>query len=148
MVKAWPLSAPRVMLSLRCYRYYGQLRLPCRFSETSCPYIHRLLLLLHRHSLPSSFSHCITSVTPGVHLFVTAVIVRIDVPVFPNIGEGRQRHYEFRGYIRVRSRCGPQVCSTSLKSLYQETQRFRLPFAPPSSYLGELPNFHGRTSTD
>ena len=53
----------------------------------------------------------VTLVTPGVHLLVVAVFVRIDAPVFPNVGEGRQLHCEFRGYIQVRLHCDPQVCS-------------------------------------
>ena len=70
----------------------------------------------------------VTPVTPGVHLSVVAVFVRIDAPVFPFVGEGRQLHCEFRGYIQVRSRCDPQVgttrnrvCSTPFRSLRQET---------------------------
>ncbi len=63
----------------------------------------------------------VTPVTPGAHLSVMAVIVRIDAPVFPLVGEGRQLHCEFRGYIQVRLRCNPQVCSTPLRSLCQET---------------------------
>ncbi|MGD0916943.1 MAG: hypothetical protein ABSB22_10840 [Thermodesulfobacteriota bacterium] len=46
-------------------------------------------------------------VTPGAHLSVTAVIVRIDAPAFPSVGKVRQLHCEFRGYIQVRSRCDP-----------------------------------------
>jgi hypothetical protein len=57
----------------------------------------------------------VTPVTPGVHPSLLAVFVRIDPPVFPFVGEGRQLHCEFRGYIQVRSRCDPQVCSTPLK---------------------------------
>jgi hypothetical protein len=41
----------------------------------------------------------VTPVTPEAHLSVLAVIVRIDAPVFPFIGEGRQLHCAFRGYI-------------------------------------------------
>ena len=63
----------------------------------------------------------VTPVTPEAHLSVMAVFVRIDAPVFPFVGEGRQLHCEFRGYIQVRSRCDPQVCSTPLRSLRQET---------------------------
>ncbi len=63
----------------------------------------------------------VTPVTPEVHLSVVAVFVRIDAPVFPNVGEGRQLHCEFRGYIQVRLRCDPQVCSAPLWSLCQET---------------------------
>jgi hypothetical protein len=44
----------------------------------------------------------LTPVTPEAHLSVMAVIVRIDAPVFPSVGEGRQLHCEFRGYIQVR----------------------------------------------
>ena len=63
----------------------------------------------------------LTPVTPGVHLSVVAVFVKIDAPVFPNVGQGRQLHCEFRGYIQVRLRCDPQVCSAPLRSLRQET---------------------------
>src|SRR4030043_1888638 len=42
-MKALPLPSPKVLLSLRSKRYYGQLRLPCRPSEFSSPYIHPLL---------------------------------------------------------------------------------------------------------
>jgi len=62
-----------------------------------------------------------TPVTPEAHLSVLVVIVRIDAPVFPTVGKGRQLHRVFRGYIWVRSRCGPQVCSALLQSLCQET---------------------------
>src|SRR5512139_491241 len=63
----------------------------------------------------------VTPVTPEVHLSVLVVIVRIDASVFPFVGEGRQLHRVFRGYIWVRSRCNPQVCSTPLRSLRQGT---------------------------
>ena len=54
----------------------------------------------------------VTPVTPGAHLSVLVVIVKIDAPVFPTVGKGRQLHRVFRGYIWVRSRCNPQDCST------------------------------------
>ena len=41
----------------------------------------------------------VTPVTPEVHLSVLVVIVRIDAPVFPLVGRGRQLHCVFRGYI-------------------------------------------------
>ena len=63
----------------------------------------------------------VAPVTPEAHLSVLAVFVRIDAPVFPFVGEGRQLHCAFRGYIQVRLRCDPQVCSTPLRSLCQET---------------------------
>ncbi len=90
----------------------------------------------------------VTPVTPEAHLTVLVVRVRIDAAVFPSVGEGRRLHRVFRGYIRVRSRCNPQACSTPLRSFCQETYCFRLPFTPPSSYMGELPNSHGRTLTN
>ena len=152
MMKVLPLSSPKVMLSLGYKRYYGQLRLPCRPSETSFPYIHRLPLSRHRQGSPAFIIVWlplrVTPVTPGVHLSVLVVFVRIDAPVFPFVGEGRQLHRTFRGYIWIRSRCDPQVRSTPLRSLCQETQCFRLPFTPPSSYMGELPNSHGWTLTN
>jgi len=39
-----------------------------------------------------------TPVTPEAHLSVTVVIVKIDAPAFPLIGQGRQLHRAFRGY--------------------------------------------------
>ena len=124
-MKALPLSSLKVMLSLRYKRYYGQLRLPCnpvkfRFLiSTGCPPDE------HRQGSPAFIVVWlplrVTPVTPGVHLSVMAIFVKIDAPVFPNVGEGRQLHCEFRGYIQVRSRCDPQVCSAPLRSLRQET---------------------------
>ena len=63
----------------------------------------------------------VTPVTPGVHLSVLVVFVRIDAPVFPNVGEGRQLHYAFRGYVWVRISCDPQICLAPFRSLCQET---------------------------
>ena len=37
----------------------------------------------------------VTPVTPEVHLSVLVVFVRIDAPVFPCVGEGRQLHLRF-----------------------------------------------------
>ena len=45
-MKALPLPSPKVLLSLRSIRYYGQLRLPCRPGEISSPYIHPLPLCM------------------------------------------------------------------------------------------------------
>ena len=145
MMKVLPLSSPKVMLSLQYKRYYGQLRLPCQPSETSFPYIHQLPLSQHRQGSPAFILVWlplrVTSVTPGAHLSVMVVGVKIDAPVFPTVGKGRQLHRVFRGYIWVRSRCDPQACSTPLRSLCQETQCFRLPLTPPSSYVGEATEF-------
>ena len=63
----------------------------------------------------------VAPVTPGVHLSVTVVIVRIDATVFPFVGQGRQLHLAFRGYIRVRVRCDPQARSVPFRNLCQET---------------------------
>ena len=63
----------------------------------------------------------VTPVTPEAHLSVLVVFVRIDAPVFPLVLRGRQLHCNFRGYIWVRLRCNPQLCSTPLRSLCQET---------------------------
>ena len=41
-MKALPLPSPKVLLSLRSNRYYGQLRFPCRPGKISSPYIHPL----------------------------------------------------------------------------------------------------------
>ncbi len=124
-MKALPLSSHKVMLPLRYQRVYGQIRLPCQPGKTSFPYIYRLPPNGHRQGSPAFIIVWlplrVTPVTPGVHLSVTVVFVRIDAPVFPFVGEGRQLHCEFRGYIQVRSRCNPQVCSAPLRSLCQET---------------------------
>ena len=102
-MKVLPLSSPKVMLSLEYKRYYGQLRLPCRPSETSFPYIHQLPLPLHRQGSPAFILVWLplraTPVTPEAHLSVLVVIVRIDAPVFPNVEKGRELHRAFRGYI-------------------------------------------------
>ena len=63
----------------------------------------------------------VAPVTPGVHLSVMAVMVRIDASVFPNSGKGRQLRLAFRGYIRVRFRYDPQVRSVPFRNLCQET---------------------------
>jgi hypothetical protein len=63
----------------------------------------------------------VVPITPEVHLSVMVVIVRIDVSVFPRVGEGRQLHRAFRGYMWVRFRYDPQVCSVPLRNLCQET---------------------------
>ena len=125
MMKVLPLSSPKVMLSLGYKRYYGQLRLPCRPSRISFPYIHQLPLSQHRQGSPVFILVWLplraTPVTPEAHLSVLVVIVRKDATVFPTVGKGRQLHRVFRGYIWVRSRCGPQVCSALLQSLCQRT---------------------------
>ena len=66
----------------------------------------------------------VTPVTPGVHLSVLVVFVRMDAPVFPFVGEGRQLHCKFRGYIQVSSHCDPQVCSTPLWSLCEVVRKW------------------------
>jgi hypothetical protein len=40
----------------------------------------------------------VAPVTPGVHLSVLVVFVRIDASVFPIVGKGRRLHRVFRGY--------------------------------------------------
>ena len=99
MMKVLPLPSLKVMLSLRCKRYYGQLRLPCRPSGTSFPYIHQLPSRQHRQGSPVFILVWlplrVTPVTPEAHLSVLVVFVRIDAPVFPNVGEGRQLHCVF-----------------------------------------------------
>jgi hypothetical protein len=67
---------------------------------------------------------------------------------FPSGQKGQRLRLRFRGYIWLRFRCNPQVCSAHFLGLCQGTLCFGLPLAPPSSYMGELPNSHGRTLTD
>ena len=111
MVKVLPLPSPKVMLSLEYKRYYEQLRLPCQPGETSFPYIHQLPLSQHRQGSPvfilAWLPLRVTPVTPEVHLSVLVVFVKIDATVLPFVGEGRQLHRVFRGYIWVRLRCDP-----------------------------------------
>jgi hypothetical protein len=73
---------------------------------------------------------------------------KTDAPAFPSRQKGQRLPLRFRGYIWVRFRCNPQFCSAHFLGLCQRTMRFRLPLTPPSSYMGELPNSHGRTLTD
>jgi len=79
VMKALPLPSPKVMLSLGCKRYYGQLRLPCRPSEISFPYIHQLPLSQHRQGSPVFILVWlplrVTPVTPEVHLSFMVVFV-------------------------------------------------------------------------
>jgi hypothetical protein len=110
MMKVLPLPSPKVMLSLEYNRYYEQIRLPCRPGETSSPYIHPLPVG-HRQGSPVFILVWlllrVTPVTPEAHLSVLVVFVKIDATVFPFVGEGRQLHRVFRGYIWVRLRCDP-----------------------------------------
>ena len=95
-MKVLPLPSPKVMLSLRYKRYYGQLRLPGRPGKTSFPYIYRLPLPQHRQGPPVFIIVWlplrVTPVTPEAHLSVLVVMVRIDAPVFPTVGKGRRLH--------------------------------------------------------
>ena len=101
-MKALPLPSSKVMLSLKYKRYYGQLRLPWRPSGISFPYIHQLLFSQHRQGSPAFIVVWLplraTPVTPGVHLSVTVVMVKIDASVFSCVGKDRQLHCVFRGY--------------------------------------------------
>jgi hypothetical protein len=91
------------MLSLRYNRGYGQIRLPCRPGETSFPYINQWLPVLHRRGSPVFIvvwlTMSVTSVTPEVHLSVTVVIVKRAAAVFLFLGQGRQLHLKYGGYI-------------------------------------------------
>ena len=40
----------------------------------------------------------------------SVIIVKIDAPVFPSVGQDRQLHLVFQGYVRVSLRCASQVC--------------------------------------
>ena len=151
-MKALPLPSPKVLLSSEYKRYYGQLRLPYGPNGTSFPYIHPLLpctapvrcLPCYPIRLPLR----VTPATPEAHQSVLAVFVKTDAPAFPSGQKGQRLRLRFRGYIWVRFRCNPQVCSAHFLGLCQGTMCFGLPLAPPSSYMGELPNSHGRTLTD
>ncbi len=126
MIKALPLPSPKVMLSSGYKRYAmgksDSLADPVEFrrliSTGYCPVQHRqgspVFIVIW---LPLR----VTPVTPEVHLSVMVVFVRIDAAVFPNVGEGRQLHCAFRGYVWVRISCDPQICSAPFRSLCQET---------------------------
>jgi len=101
MMKVLPLSSLKVMLSLRYYRYYGQLRLPYRPNETSVSLI--------SISCPLPWDICkglpcypvwlplrVDLDTPRGHLSVLAVIVRIDVSAF--LYKSKSRHLQFNHY--------------------------------------------------
>jgi hypothetical protein len=64
MMKVLPLPSLKVMLSLRCIRYYGQLRLPLEPCGTSSPYIRPLSLDIPR-GLPCSPAWLPLRVTPA-----------------------------------------------------------------------------------
>jgi hypothetical protein len=115
-MKVLPLPSPKAMLSLRYrgtmgksgsladptkFRFFISARLPPDEHRQGPPVFIVIWLPLR-----------VTPVTPGVYLSVTVVFVRIDTPVLLIVGEGQQLHCEFRGYIQVRPRCDPQVCST------------------------------------
>jgi hypothetical protein len=78
-MKVLPLPSPKVMLSLECYRYYGQTRLPCRPSEISSPYI---------HPLPSCMA---SSRASHVHCRMASPACRPCYPGSPSIGCGSFR---------------------------------------------------------
>ena len=63
-MKALPLSSPKVLLSLRSKRYYGQLRSPCRPNETSSPYIHPLPPCVASARVSRATSHGFPCVSP------------------------------------------------------------------------------------
>jgi hypothetical protein len=70
--------------------------------------------------------------------------IKADAWAFPSGQKDQQLRLSFRPYVWVRLRCSPQPCSAHLADLCQETMCFGLPLTPPSSYMGELPNSHGR----
>jgi hypothetical protein len=96
-MKALPLPSPKVLLSLRSNRYYGQLRLPYRPSEISSPYIHPLLSCIASGRASRAIPHgfpCVSPLLPRKsHLSALTVFVRTDVPAFPLRPWGRQLHF-------------------------------------------------------
>ncbi len=64
VMKALPLSSPKVMLSLRSKRYYGQLRLPRRPDGTSSSYIHPLLSCAASTRVSRATSYGLPCVSP------------------------------------------------------------------------------------
>jgi len=154
MMKALPLPSSKVLLSLEYNRYYGQLRFPYGPNGASFPYIHPLLPctapLRASRATPSDFP-CVSPLLPRkpiCRFWSRHGGIKTDAPAFPSRQKGQQLHFSFRGYIWVRLRCNPQVCSAHFLGLCQGTMCFGLPLTPPSSYMGELPNSHGRTLTD
>ena len=90
----------------------------------------------------------VAPVTPGVHLSVAIVMVRIDASVFPFVGQGRQLH-------SVLSRLHPNSLALrparSLGSLSEPLSRnlvSQVTLCTSLKLRGELPNSHGRTLTD
>jgi len=63
-MKALPLPSPKVLLSLRFKRYYGQLRFPYRPSEISSPYIHSLPSCIASARASRAIPHDLPCVSP------------------------------------------------------------------------------------
>jgi hypothetical protein len=151
-MKVLPLSSPKVMLSLRYKRYYGQLRLPCRPSEISFPYIHQLPPERHRQGSPVFIVEWLplraTPVTPEAHLSVLVVIVRIDAPVFPTVGKGRQLHRVLEatsGFARAAAR---RFARLSYRAFVRKLSASGYPLHLPQATWAKLPNSHRWTLTD
>jgi hypothetical protein len=90
----------------------------------------------------------VTPVTPGVPLSVMGALVRIETSVFPFVGQGLQLRLVFPRLLLGSLMLRPAGSLSSLTEPLSENLVLRLPFTPPSSYVGELPNSHGRTLTN
>ena len=117
------------------------------------PYIHQLLFA---HSIrkglpcyPTWLPLRVTPATPGVHPPFMAVFFRIRCSSLPLLTTGSATpSLSHEATYRFAFAATRRFARLTYMSLCQRTQRFRLPLTPPSSYMGELPNSHGRTLTD
>ena len=75
----------------------------------------------------------VTPVTPEVHLSVMVVFVRIDAAVFPNVGEGRQLHCAFRGYVWVRISCDRRFAQLPFGAFVRELNASGFPLHLPQA---------------
>ena len=143
-VKVRPLPSAEVLLSSTCKRYYEPLRLPARPRTTSAwPYTPQLGA---RHP-PTRLSHgapwdCprMPSLLPRRARCVPAVGLDPATPAFPQRPRGRRPRLCNEATPGFATRYGLRGCPLPSGSGRQGTQRFGLPLAPPSSYLGGLPS--------
>jgi hypothetical protein len=87
-------------------------------------------------------------VTPGAHLSVTVVSARIDVPIFSNVGEGRRLHLCISRLHLSSLALRPADLLNSLSEPLSGNLMLRVTLGTSLKLYGELPNSHGRTSTD
>jgi hypothetical protein len=140
------------VLSSKCYRYYGQLRIPYRPNGISFPYIHQLppcTTSVRASRATSNGFLCVSPLLPReptrrLWQFLLGQVFQPS-PCVHRVGNsilGYEATYRF-AFAATR-----RFARLTMMSLCQGTQRFRSPLTSPSSYVGELPNSHDRTLTN